>query len=40
MAVRALAEMALVLFIITLATNAGAKLLSSGVLQNVRNRKH
>jgi phosphate transport system permease protein len=40
MAVRALAEMALVLFVITLITNAGAKLLSSGVLNNVRNRKH
>jgi phosphate transport system permease protein len=40
MAVRALAEMALVLFIITLITNAGAKVLSSGVLNNVRNRKH
>ncbi|OYV37027.1 MAG: phosphate ABC transporter permease subunit PstC [Acidocella sp. 20-61-6] len=38
MAVRSLAEIALVLFIITLAVNAGAKLLSSGVL-NVRNNK-
>jgi phosphate transport system permease protein len=40
MAVQSLAEIALVLFIITLAVNAGAKLLSSGVLNNVRNRKH
>jgi phosphate transport system permease protein len=40
MAVRALAEMAFVLFVITLVTNAGAKLLSSGVLNNVRHRKH
>ncbi len=40
MAVRSLAEIALVLFVITLITNAGAKLLSSGVLNNVRNRKH
>ena len=39
MAVRSLAEIALVLFIITLAVNAGAKLLSSGVLNNVRTRK-
>jgi phosphate transport system permease protein len=39
MAVRALSEMALVLFIITLITNAGAKLLSSGGL-HVRKRKH
>ncbi len=39
MAVRSLAEIALVLFIITLAVNAGAKLLSSGVLTNVRHRK-
>lgn len=40
MAVRSLAEIALVLFVITLVTNAGAKLLSSGVLNNVRHRKH
>jgi phosphate transport system permease protein len=40
MAVRSLAEIALVLFIITLITNAGAKVVSSGVLNNVRNRKH
>ena len=40
MAVRSLAEIALVLFIITLAVNAGAKILSSGVLSNVRHRKH
>jgi phosphate transport system permease protein len=39
MAVRSLAEIALVLFIITLITNAGAKLLTSGGL-HVRNRKH
>ena len=39
MAVRSLAEIALVLFIITLAVNAGAKLLSSGVLSSVRLRK-
>ena len=39
MAVRSLAEIALVLFIITLAVNAGAKLLSSGVLNHVRLRK-
>ncbi|HQT65564.1 MAG TPA: phosphate ABC transporter permease subunit PstC [Acidocella sp.] len=39
MAVRSLAEIALVLFIITLAVNAGAKLLSSGVL-NVRSNKN
>ncbi len=39
MAVRSLAEIALVLFIITLAVNAGARLLSSGVLKNVRSRK-
>ena len=38
MAVRSLAEIALVLFIITLLTNAGAKLLSSGAF-HVRNRK-
>ena len=40
MAVRSLAEIALVLFIITLITNAGAKLLASGVLNNARHRKH
>ncbi len=40
MAVRSLAEIALVLFIITLITNAGAKVLSSGVLNNVRHNKH
>jgi phosphate transport system permease protein len=39
MAVRSLAEIALVLFIITLITNAGAKLLTSGGL-HVRQRKH
>jgi phosphate transport system permease protein len=39
MAVRALSEMALVLFVITLVTNAGAKLLTTGGL-HVRNRKH
>lgn len=39
MAVRSLAEIALVLFIITLLTNAGAKLLTSGAL-NVRKPKH
>jgi phosphate transport system permease protein len=39
MAVRSLAEIALVLFVITLLTNAGAKLLTSGAF-NVRNRKH
>jgi phosphate transport system permease protein len=38
MAVRSLAEIALVLFIITLAVNAGAKLLTSGAL-NVRKRQ-
>ena len=38
MAVRALAEVALVLFLITLAVNAAAKLLSSGAL-NVRKRQ-
>jgi phosphate transport system permease protein len=41
MAVRALAEMAFVLFVITLITNAGAKLLAAGGLHiNVRQRKH
>jgi phosphate transport system permease protein len=40
MAVRSLAEIALVLFIITLLTNAGAKILSSGVLKNVGHSKH
>jgi len=39
MAVRSLAEIALVLFIITLAVNAGAKILSSGAL-HVRKRQH
>ena len=39
MSVRTLAEIALVLFIITLAVNAGAKILSSGAL-NVRKRQH
>ena len=39
MAVRSLAEIALVLFIITLLTNAGAKILTSGGL-HVRKRKH
>jgi phosphate transport system permease protein len=39
MAVRSLAEIALVLFFITLITNAGAKLLTSGGL-HVRKRKH
>jgi phosphate transport system permease protein len=39
MAVRSLAEIALVLFIITLAVNAAAKLLSSGAL-HVRKRQH
>jgi phosphate transport system permease protein len=39
MAVRSLAEIALVLFIITLLTNACAKILTSGGL-NVRKRKH
>jgi phosphate transport system permease protein len=39
MAVRSLAEIALVLFFITLITNAGAKLLTSGGF-NVRKRKH
>jgi phosphate transport system permease protein len=39
MSVRALAEIALVLFIITLAVNACAKILSSGAL-NVRKRQH
>ncbi|MDE8344605.1 MAG: phosphate ABC transporter permease subunit PstC [Acidocella sp.] len=39
MAVRSLAEIALVLFLITLAVNACAKLLSSGAL-NVRSRQH
>ncbi len=39
MAVRSLAEIALVLFIITLAVNAAAKLVSSGAL-NVRKRQH
>ncbi len=38
MSVRALAEVALVLFLITLAVNAAAKLIASGAL-NVRNRK-
>lgn len=38
MSVRALSEVALVLFVITLAVNAGAKLLSSGAL-NVRKRQ-
>jgi len=38
MAIRSLAEVALMLFIITLAVNAAAKLLTSGAL-NVRNRK-
>ena len=38
MSVRALSEIALVLFLITLAVNAGAKLLSSGAL-NVRKRQ-
>jgi phosphate transport system permease protein len=38
MSVRALSEVALVLFLITLAVNAGAKLLSSGAL-NVRKRQ-
>ncbi|GLR68797.1 phosphate transport system permease protein PstC 1 [Acidocella aquatica] len=38
MSVRALSEVALVLFVITLAVNAAAKLLASGAL-NVRNRK-
>jgi ABC-type phosphate transport system permease subunit len=37
MSVRALCEVALVLFIITLAVNAAAKLLASGAL-NVRKR--
>ena len=39
MAVRALAEIALVLFVITLAVNTAAKLLSSGAF-NVRKRQH
>jgi phosphate transport system permease protein len=39
MAVRSLAEIALVLFIITLITNAGAKLLTTG-LPHVRHNKH
>ncbi len=39
MAVRSLAEIALVLFVITLAVNAGAKILSSGAL-HVRKRQH
>jgi phosphate transport system permease protein len=39
MAVRTLAEIALVLFVITLAVNAGAKLLASGAF-NVRKRQH
>jgi phosphate transport system permease protein len=38
MSVRALSEIALVLFLITLAVNAGAKLISSGAL-NVRKRQ-
>jgi ABC-type phosphate transport system permease subunit len=39
MAVRSLSEIALVLFVITLAVNAGAKILASGAL-NVRKRSH
>jgi phosphate transport system permease protein len=39
MAVRAIAEVALMLFVITLAVNAGAKILSSGAL-HVRKRSH
>ncbi len=39
MAVRAIAEVALVLFVITLAVNAAAKVLASGAL-NVRKRQH
>jgi phosphate transport system permease protein len=39
MAVRAIAEVALVLFFITLAVNAAAKVLSSGAL-HVRKRQH
>jgi phosphate transport system permease protein len=39
MSVRALSEIALVLFLITLAVNAAAKILSSGAL-HVRKRQH